>query len=327
MRQLLPILLAFAAVLPCAAEDGPVSFEALVAKMSAGGKRSFQYQESVAGRFAERRVHGDTAALDGPKAYEAGLELLKTAGLAAVPLASGAIRIVTTEQAPKEALRVVNTAEELPASEEFCSLAVTLRHARVRDLLAPMQALISDPRNVVVAESTNSLVVSDYASNLRKLAGLIARMDAGGEAGTWRIMVAVLEGADADAVSAPKGFDGAKLAEATGRESFTLLGDGMATLAVGGMSPDRGPLARAAIRLWGGGPLGVQMTVTASADGGLTFEELKVAGEAEEGKEQPVMLQTKFSVKDTGWTIAGTLPVAGKDGKCRAVLIRVEAAK
>jgi hypothetical protein len=120
MRYLVPLVLLFASPLAAISEEHIVSFDELIAKMSEGGKRTFLYQEGTSARFAERRVHGGLAALDGPRAYEVGLEVLKTGGFAAVPIAGGAVRIVLAELAGKEALRVVASADDLPAVEEFC---------------------------------------------------------------------------------------------------------------------------------------------------------------------------------------------------------------
>jgi len=327
MRTLIAVALIFAAPLAARSEENMVSFDDVISKMSEGGKRSFLYQENTAARFAERRIHGGAAALDGPRPYETGLEILKTSGLAAVPLASGTIRIVPAESASKEALRVISSVDELPAAEEFCSLALILRHARVRDMLAPVQALISDPRNVVCTESTNSMIVSDYASNLRKLAEIVRRLDVGQDASTWRISIAVLEGTNTGEPSVPAGFEGVKLEAATGRKTFKVLGDGMATLLMGGIPSDRGPQGLTTVRLWGGGRLGVELRASLSSEGGMTLDQLRITGEAEDGKEPPILLQTRMGLRDSAWSIAGSLPGNGKDAAVRVVLVKAEPAK
>lgn len=326
MRCLISMALLLAAPLAALSEENMVSFDELIVKMSEGGKRSFLYQEGTAARFAESRVHGGTAALYGAAPYEVGLEILKTSGLAAVPLPSGAIRIVRADAASKEALRVISSVDELPAAEEFCSLAIVLRHARARDMLAPVQALISDPRNVACAESTNSMIVSDYASNLRKMAELIRRMDVGNDASTWRISVAVVEGTDG-LESVPAGFEGARLQAATGRKAFKVLGDGITTISMGGNTSDRGTQGLANLRLWGGEKLGADCRVSLSVEGALTLEQLRITGEAEAGKESPTLLQTRLALKDSGWSIAGSLPGNGKDNAVRVVLVKAELAK
>lgn len=327
MRTLITMALVFAAPLAALSEETMVSFDDLISKMSEGGKRTFLYQESIAARFAERRIHGGGAALEGPKAYEAGLEILKTGGFAAVPQPSGAMRIVLVETASKEALPVISSAEELPVAEEFCSLLVILRNARARDVLAPVQAMISDPRNVLASESTNSIIVSDYSSNLRKLAGIIRRIDSGQEASTWRISIAVLQGIDAGAASVPAGFESVKLEAATGRKAFTVLGDGMTTLLIGGSLSEKGMQGAATVRLWGGEKLSVDLRASLSATGALTLEHLKITGETEAGGEPPTMLQTRLGLKDGAWTIAGSLIGDGDNAKIRVVLVKAEPAK
>lgn len=327
MRILIPLALLFAAPLAALSEEKMVSFDDLIAKMSEGGKRTFLYPEDIAARFTARGVHGGGAALEGPKAYEAGLEILKTAGLAAVTQPSGAIRIVQTESASKEALRVISSVDELPAAEEFLSLLIILRHARARDVLAPVQAMISDPRNVLASESTNSIIVSDYASNLRKLAGIIGKIDAGQDASTWQISVAVLEGSDADKASIPAGFEYVKLEAATGRKAFKVLGEGMTSLLLGGLPSDPKTQGLATVRFWGGEKLSLELKASLSAQGALTLEQLKILGEAEQGKDQPTMLQTRLGLKDSGWAIAGSLLVHENDKTVRVVLVKAEQVK
>ncbi|MCE9581857.1 MAG: hypothetical protein K8T20_05000 [Planctomycetes bacterium] len=320
------LLAALALPMAAAAEEGVVSFEELIVKMSDGGKRHFLYPDNLSQRFADRKVHAQAESLEGPSAFAAGMEILKAAGMATVLQESGAIRIVLVESAGKEALRVISSVAELPANDEFCSLAIVLRFGRTRDLLAPVQALISDPRNVVCTESTNSMIISDYASNLRKLAKIIERIDVGQDATNWRITVAVLEGKDG-VVSAPEGFDAAKLHEATGRTSFTFVGDGMATLSMGGSASDRGGKGVALVRLWGGEKLASNIRTSIAQDGSLMIDEFVILTDLAEGKTNSPLLQTRLGVKSGVWTVAGSLPGDGTSNAGRVVLVKAEPVK
>ncbi|KAF0246259.1 MAG: hypothetical protein FD180_890 [Planctomycetota bacterium] len=89
------------------------------------------------------------------------------------------ITIVKREESSKQPLAVVlnEAADKLLARDQMVTAVIALRYASARDILAPAQALLSDPRNVLASETLNAIIITDYALNVKRIQGIIAMID------------------------------------------------------------------------------------------------------------------------------------------------------
>lgn len=127
--------------------------------------------------------------LDPARAYEAGLALLKTVQL--VPIRkrdAGVVDLLHAAVAAKYEVPVYHDVERLPAADEFCTLVLKTKFIGARDAQAAFINMVGFPQNVLSVEAAGTLMVTDYAPNLRRLAGLLADMDKPGPELTLRLL-------------------------------------------------------------------------------------------------------------------------------------------
>jgi hypothetical protein len=155
------------------------------------------------------------------------------------------------------------------------------------------------------------LVVSDYSSNLRKLAVLVARLDVPRPSPTLSLSVALLQGVIGKEPQLPEPFKQLDLAKETGRNRFTPAGEGMARITAG-------PVGRTAppplgLRFSGSQPYFVEAAVAADDDGGLLLETFSVNAESPADKKVTRLFYTRLALKEGDWTLAGTIPATGDE--------------
>jgi hypothetical protein len=309
--------------LAAAAEDRPLDLRQLLEQMSGGGKRKFLWEEGVAARWLERKVSLTPEAAEGDASFAVGLSLLRTAGLAAVAIddaGPATWRIVTEAEARKHVGKARTSVDDLPPSDEYAALQVTLKNARVRNVFPLVQGLVTDPRNVLAEEEGNTIWIADYSQSLRRAGDLLRRIDADPAAGvTWRLSVAAVE-ADADGDgNVPEAFSKAGLPEATGRRSFRLVADGSVGVSLGGDFRSGSGSNALRMKLGGGLSADVRMAVQRDSDASPVLESFEVS--IPDKGEQPFAgsLGTRVATKPGAWTIAGTIP--SKDSSRILVLL------
>src|SRR5436190_880670 len=117
--------------------------------------------------------------------------------------------------------------DNLPRANEFCTLVLHPRHVSPRTVQAVLINLVSFPQNCLSVEDSGTLVLSDYASVLRKCAEIVKEVDV---LRSFRVSIAILEGRSAKEASVPEPFGNLRLPETTGSNHFKLLGTGSAKL-------------------------------------------------------------------------------------------------
>lgn len=87
--------------------------------------------------------------------------------------------IVKREESSKQPLSVVlnEAADKLLSRDQMVTAVIALKYASARDILAPAQALLSDPRNVLASETLNAIIITDYALNVKRIQGIISMID------------------------------------------------------------------------------------------------------------------------------------------------------
>ncbi len=89
------------------------------------------------------------------------------------------ITIVKREESSKNGVPFVpgEAADKLLSRDQMVTAVIALKYASARDILAPAQALLSDPRNVLASETLNAIIITDYAINVKRIQLIIAMID------------------------------------------------------------------------------------------------------------------------------------------------------
>lgn len=329
MKTLVLTLLA-ALCLPLAAaaqERGPELAD-LLARMADGGKRRFIYDEQASSRFREEKARIIPAGAESDESFATGIEILKAANLALVSVETGAIptwKVVWTEKARDEALKSSTSVAALPSTNEYCSLQVSLKYLRARDLMSTVQMLLSDPRDVTVLETGETLIMCGFAETLRSVGKLIAAADVAPADGlSWRITVAAVEASEGGDGACPEAFKDAGLPAATGKKTFRLMTDGCVSVMTGGPAGKNSGSARVGLVLGPEGAMDVVMSLNRDTSGAPMLDSVEARGK--EGNVAGASLSARLALKEGAWVVAGTVPT--KDAaRAVVVLLRVEKLK
>ncbi len=112
--------------------------------------------------------------------YQVFLSVLRVHGFAAVQSGS-MVRIEQEAQAQQDGATPVGDAH-LRGSEELVTQVLPVRHVAAADLVAILRPLMAQGGQLVAHASSNSLVVSDRAGNVERLARIIERIDTASDA-------------------------------------------------------------------------------------------------------------------------------------------------
>ncbi|UXI69096.1 type II secretion system secretin GspD [Tahibacter amnicola] len=105
--------------------------------------------------------------------YDVFLSVLRVHGYAAVS-AGSMIKIVPEAMAQAEGGNSVATAE---SGDAIVTQIVPLRHVAAAELVPILRPLLPQGAQLIAHQTSNSLVISDRASNVQRVAGIIARID------------------------------------------------------------------------------------------------------------------------------------------------------
>jgi general secretion pathway protein D len=140
----------------------------------------------VTGRtfIIDSRVQGKvTVVTDRPLSrseyFEVFLSTLRANGLVAVPTAGGAFRVQPTDNAAAQPGRVGSAGA---ARNSFVTEVVRLRAIDAQSAVDTVRPLVSAQGSVTANRSGNSIVVADFADNIRRVREVLRRIDADGSA-------------------------------------------------------------------------------------------------------------------------------------------------
>ena len=105
--------------------------------------------------------------------YDVFLSVLRVHGYAAIPSGS-MIKIVPEAMAQAEGGNSVATAE---SGDAIVTQIVPLQHVAASELVPILRPLLPQGAQLIAHQTSNSLVISDRASNVSRVAGIIARID------------------------------------------------------------------------------------------------------------------------------------------------------
>ncbi len=111
--------------------------------------------------------------------FEVFLSTLRANGLVAVPTSGGGFRIQPSEAAATQPGRIGVAGA---ARDQFVTEVFRLRSIEASSAVETLRPLVSREGSVTANRAGNSLVVADYADNVRRIRGLIQRIDSDGAA-------------------------------------------------------------------------------------------------------------------------------------------------
>ena len=296
--------------------DMPAS--ALVEWMEKKTGRKFIFTGDLGLRNVRIRVHEEL--LDTSDPYVVGVDLLRLAHIGVAPSDSfaGATEIFAAPVGGKKALKVYKSVEELPKANEFCTLVLHPRRVSPRAVQALLINIVSFPQNCLSAEDSGTLVLSDYASVLRKCAEITNDLDV---ARAFRVSVALLEGKAGKEASVPEPFRDLRLVDATGLNQFSVLGSAASRLERLQAKPGTAsPAGKNALRFPGTPAFLVEFDGSVRAAGGPMLDRFTVSVDQERATR---LFEAQISLKDDRWTFAGAVPTAG--GTSLVILVRAVA--
>ncbi|MBJ7527723.1 MAG: type II secretion system protein GspD, partial [Sphingomonadaceae bacterium] len=106
--------------------------------------------------------------------FEVFLSTLRANGLVAIPMRGGGYRIQPSDGAATQPTRVGSRAE---SASQFVTEVFRLRSIDAATAVETLRPLISREGSLTANRSANSLVVADYADNIRRIRDLIRQID------------------------------------------------------------------------------------------------------------------------------------------------------
>ena len=308
-------------------QDEAMKVTDVIAWMTKETKKKFAFDEVVATAYGTKRVTLTGDGLDAARAYEIGLTMLRTAGLAALPLEDGSVRLVPDATAAREQVKVYSNAADLPKADEFCTLTIQLKNVDVRQAHAAL-INVCRPQSIVPVESARVILATDYASNLRKVVEIVKKIDVAGAKTTYRVSVAVLDASNGEA-SVPEAFKTVDFSGVTNRNRFTIAGEAFARVELepkAVIPQPKQPAGDVALRFAGAHPLLVEFAGTLHGEKGPMLERFTVRDDKDQSQAGPRLLETRVELREGEWIVVGSVP-GEKDGTSLVVLARAVAAK
>jgi general secretion pathway protein D len=137
--------------------------------------RTFIIDSKVSGKVSVVTDH----AVSRSEYFEIFLSTLRANGLVAVPTAGGAFRVQPVETAASQPGRIGLAGS---ARNAFITEVFRLRSIEAASAVETLRPLVSKEGSVTANRSGNSLVVADFADNVRRIRVLLGRIDSQGAA-------------------------------------------------------------------------------------------------------------------------------------------------
>lgn len=178
MRLKLSLMLAAALV---SATPGPAFAQYTLNVRDADIRAFIQDAARITGRtfVIDGRVNGKVSVVtDRPLSrseyFEIFLATLRSNGLVAVPGPSGSYRIQPIDGAATQPGRIGSSGA---AQNQFVTEIVRLRHIDATAAIETLRPLVSPQGSLTANRNANSLVVADFADNIRRIRALVAQID------------------------------------------------------------------------------------------------------------------------------------------------------
>ena len=190
------------------------------------------------------RVRGEVTIVshrpvDEDQLYQVFLSALQIHGFAAIP-AEGATRIVPRALAKRDSAEVRDDGPK--GGYEFITRVLHLEHVEAPDLVPLLRPLISEEGHMAAYSKTNSLILSETASNLDRIRQVVARVDRDTTGVTEMVPLE-----HASAVEVVRALESVEPEERAGRRLILVADERTNSVLIGG-DPARRPSVRELIR-------------------------------------------------------------------------------
>ena len=100
-------------------------------------------------------------------------------GITMIVMGSKFMMAVASSQASSEAAPVVELPpEQLPDSSSYMLYIVELKHSKATEVVSAIQPFASRiPSSIIALKNQNLLILRDYSANIRRMLGVIARLE------------------------------------------------------------------------------------------------------------------------------------------------------
>ncbi len=133
------------------------------------------------------------------EAYEAFLSALEVAGYTTVTVGK-ATKVVKSGQASKTPLRVYHD-DAIPYTDNFVTQIINLDNVSVKDISTVVKDLASGDAKIIAYSPTNTLILTDAATNIRRVYNIIKELDVASPQSTTEIIVLTYaEAADVETI-------------------------------------------------------------------------------------------------------------------------------
>ena len=164
----------------------PLSAQQVLNLRDADIRAFIQDVSRVTGRnfVIDSRVQGKVSvvtdrALSKSEYFEVFLATLRANGFVAIPMADGGYRVQPSDTAAAQPGKIGDAGA---ARNQFVTEVFRLRAIEATSAVETLRPLVSREGSVTANRSGNSLVVADYADNIRRIRGLLSRIDSEGAA-------------------------------------------------------------------------------------------------------------------------------------------------
>jgi len=172
---------AFAAFAAALLATTPIAAQQILNLRDADIRAFIQDAARVTGRnfIIDPRVTGKVSvvtdrALSRSEYFELFLSTLRANNLVAVPMTGSALRIQPVEGAAALPSRIGSAGA---SSDTFITDVIRLRSSDATAALDTLRPLVSPQGSVTANRSANSLIIADYADNVRRMRGLVRQID------------------------------------------------------------------------------------------------------------------------------------------------------
>lgn len=94
-----------------------------------------------------------------------------------IPQGERFVKAVSSADAPKEGARISKLGDEFPEAEQYVTHVVQLEIAKPTEMKQMLDSFTKNPAGIVAIDSSQILVLRDYASNIRRMLELIEQVD------------------------------------------------------------------------------------------------------------------------------------------------------
>jgi len=124
--------------------------------------------------------------VEGSAAWEAFLSALEVAGYS-LSIVGDTAKVVKSSEAGKKPIRIGKVGETIRQSDDYVTQLIQLNNTRVDDMLKVIQTMAPSEAKIVAYPPTNTLIITDTASNIRKLYEVMNELDVAAPKSTLKI--------------------------------------------------------------------------------------------------------------------------------------------